>query len=150
MRVRTVLLAVACFAAGFGVATWLQIGRSAQQTPAQSSASPDVVAPATSGPSTKPTTASGPWESGAASATARSVAPRVPRRAQPDEPPAADHADIGPKLEIAETVASDVQLDQAIKAEFGRRATKTVRARFLMAGLPVDGVEINGAKSDAE
>jgi hypothetical protein len=150
MRVRTALLAVVCFAAGFGVATWLQAGRSARETRAPTSMSPaDADASATSGRTTTPIAANGPRETVAAPATSRSVAPRVPRHAPPDEPPATEHPDVDRKLEVTFTVPRDVRLEQGIKAEFGR-ASKTVRARFLMAGRPVEGVVVENARSDAE
>jgi hypothetical protein len=154
MRIRTLALTTASFAAGFLCATWLHVDRAAPAPSAENRATdvadppPSSAAPTpTSSPSSDPP-ADGRTVPPPSSVASRRGAPSSRRRA------AEDASQPGPaEIETAAIYAASprskvwVGVDDVPVVAPPR---KTVRARFLMAGRPVAGVEIHGAKSDAE
>jgi len=145
-KFRAVLGALFFFAAGAGFATWMRGDAVAHPTDTQGAARvvpADPPLPETA--ELRPTDAPRPT---ARSPVSRTTSP-IRRRSPPQEPPRAD-SEFGTLLGSVEFEidGGSSKIGDEILARMGKQ--KTVRSRFLLAGCPVEGVEINGARSDAE
>jgi len=150
MRVQTILVAATFFVAGALFATWMRnepAPRSvpAAPTPAVASQSAQTVE---TRPSASPATSPSPTDRRSSRATSR----RKPRdgAVEPDDP---QRQFKSPQLDARDAYLSSIDLGTITLGEgapISVQKSKSVHARFLMAGRPVEGVTIDGARSDAE